>query len=196
MAPPLPIGKKDMGEKPKQPFQILEKTGQLLPEDYLRLRQLARFKLQQFGPSQSIQATDLAHLAWLRLESRDRWREKEHFFAYASVVMRNILVDRARKRSRQLPIADIDSHMLEQIQTAEDCEDPQILAMHEVLQQLEKDHPQVGKILQMRFFVGMNNQEIATATGISERTIQRKVTFGRAYLARRLHPPFHSTIDP
>ena len=196
MAPPLPIGKKDMGEKPKQPFQILEKTGQLLPEDYLRLRQLARFKLQQFGPSQSIQATDLAHLAWLRLESRDRWREKEHFFAYASVVMRNILVDRARKRSRQLPIADIDSHMLEQIQTAEDCEDPQILAMHEVLQQLEKDHPQVGKILQMRFFVGMNNQEIATATSISERTIQRKVTFGRAYLTRRLHPPSHSTVDP
>ena len=184
-----------MGENPKQPFQILEKTGQLLPEDYLRLRQLARFKLQQFGPSQSIQATDLAHLAWLRLESRDRWREKEHFFAYASVVMRNILVDRARRRSRQLPIADIDSHMLEQIQTAEDCEDPQILAMHEVLQQLQKDHPQVGKILQMRFFIGMNNQEIATATGISERTIQRKVTFGRAYLARRLQSPFHCTFD-
>ena len=194
MAPPLPIGTKDMGEKPKQPFQILEKNGQLLPEDYLRLRQLARFKLQQFGPSQSIQATDLAHLTWLRLESRDRWREKEHFFAYASVVMRNILVDRARKRSRQLPMADIDSHMLEQIQTADDCEDPQILAMHEVLQQLEKDHPEVGKMLQMRFFVGMNNQEIATATGISERTVQRKVTFGRAYLARRLQTPSHSTV--
>jgi RNA polymerase sigma factor (TIGR02999 family) len=185
----LPIGTRDMEEKSKQPFQILEKTGQLLPEDYLRLRQLARFKLQQFGPSQSIQATDLAHLAWLRLESRDRWREKEHFFAYASVVMRNILVDRARKRSRQLPMADIDSHMLEQIQTAEDCGDPQILAIHEVLQQLEKDHPEVGKMLQMRFFVGMNNQEIATATGISERTIQRKVTFGRAYLARKLQSP-------
>ena len=183
-----------MEEKSKQPFRILEKTGQLLPEDYLRLRQLARFKLQQFGPSQSIQATDLAHLTWLRLESRDRWREKEHFFAYASVVMRNILVDRARKRSRQLPMADIDSHMLEQIQTAEDCEDPQILAMHEVLQQLEKDHPEVGKMLQMRFFVGMNNHEIVTATGISERTIQRKVTFGRAYLARRLQSPSHSTV--
>ena len=189
MEHPWPIGKRDMEKKPKQPFRILENTGQMLPEDYLRLRQLARFKLQQFGPSQSIQATDLAHLTWLRLESRDRWREKEHFFAYASVVMRNILVDRARKRSRQLPMADIDSHMLEQIQTADDCEDPQILAMHEVLQQLEKDHPEVGKMLQMRFFVGMNNQEIATATGISERTIQRKVTFGRAYLARKLQSP-------
>ncbi len=192
MEHPWPIGTRDMEKKSKQPFRILENTGQMLPEDYLRLRQLARFKLQQFGPSQSIQATDLAHLTWLRLESRDRWREKEHFFAYASVVMRNILVDRARKRSRQLPMADIDSHMLEQIQTADDCEDPQILAMHEVLQQLEKDHPEVGKMLQMRFFVGMNNQEIATATGISERTIQRKVTFGRAYLARKLQspPPF------
>jgi len=194
MEHPWPIGKRDMEKKPKQPFRILENTGQMLPEDYLRLRQLARFKLQQFGPSQSIQATDLAHLTWLRLESRDRWREKEHFFAYASVVMRNILVDRARKRSRQLPMADIDSHMLEQIQTADDCEDPQILAMHEVLQQLEKDHPEVGKMLQMRFFVGMNNQEIATATGISERTVQRKVTFGRAYLARRLQTPSHSTV--
>ena len=194
MEHPWPIGKRDMEKKSKQPFRILENTGQMLPEDYLRLRQLARFKLQQFGPSQSIQATDLAHLTWLRLESRDRWREKEHFFAYASVVMRNILVDRARKRSRQLPMADIDSHMLEQIQTADDCEDPQILAMHEVLQQLEKDHPEVGKMLQMRFFVGMNNQEIATATGISERTVQRKVTFGRAYLARRLQSPSHSTV--
>ena len=194
MEHPWPIGKRDMEKKSKQPFRILENTGQILPEDYLRLRQLARFKLQQFGPSQSIQATDLAHLTWLRLESRDRWREKEHFFAYASVVMRNILVDRARKRSRQLPMADIDSHMLEQIQTADDCEDPQILAMHEVLQQLEKDHPEVGKMLQMRFFVGMNNQEIATATGISERTVQRKVTFGRAYLARRLQSPSHSTV--
>ena len=194
MEHPWPIGTRDMEKKSKQPFRILENTGQMLPEDYLRLRQLARFKLQQFGPSQSIQATDLAHLTWLRLESRDRWREKEHFFAYASVVMRNILVDRARKRSRQLPMADIDSHMLEQIQTADDCEDPQILAMHEVLQQLEKDHPEVGKMLQMRFFVGMNNQEIATATGISERTVQRKVTFGRAYLARRLQSPSHSTV--
>ena len=194
MEHPWPIGTRDMEKKSKQPFRILENTGQMLPEDYLRLRQLARFKLQQFGPSQSIQATDLAHLTWLRLESRDRWREKEHFFAYASVVMRNILVDRARKRSRQLPMADIDSHMLEQIQTADDCEDPQILAMHEVLQQLEKDHPEVGKMLQMRFFVGMNNQEIATATGISERTVQRKVTFGRAYLARRLQTPSHSTV--
>ncbi len=194
MEHPWPIGTRDMEKKSKQPFRILENTGQMLPEDYLRLRQLARFKLQQFGPSQSIQATDLAHLTWLRLESRDRWREKEHFFAYASVVMRNILVDRARKRSRQLPMADIDSHMLEQIQTADDCEDPQILAMHEVLQQLEKDHPEVGKMLQMRFFVGMNNHEIATATGISERTIQRKVTFGRAYLARRLQSPSHSTV--
>ena len=194
MEHPRPIGTRDMEKKSKQPFRILENTGQMLPEDYLRLRQLARFKLQQFGPSQSIQATDLAHLTWLRLESRDRWREKEHFFAYASVVMRNILVDRARKRSRQLPMADIDSHMLEQIQTADDCEDPQILAMHEVLQQLEKDHPEVGKMLQMRFFVGMNNQEIATATGISERTVQRKVTFGRAYLARRLQSPSHSTV--
>ena len=183
-----------MRQKPKHSFQVLEKNGQLLPEDYLRLRQLARFKLQQSGHNQSIQATDLAHLAWLRLESRDRWQEKEHFFAYASVVMRNILVDRARKRSRQPPMADIDSNMLEKIQAAEDCGDPQILAMHEVLQQLEKHHPEVGEMLQMRFFVGMNNQEIATATGISERTIQRKITFGRAYLASRLQSPPHSTM--
>ena len=183
-----------MEENSKHPFQILENTGQLLPENYLRLRQLARFKLKQFAPSQSIQATDLAHLAWLRLESRDQWREKEHFFAYASVVMRNILVDRARKRSRQLPMADMDTHMLEQIQTADDCEDPQILAMHEVLQQLEKDHPEVGRILQMRFFMGMNNLEISSVTDLSERTVQRKVTFGRAYLAKRLQFASHSNF--
>ncbi|HCB98991.1 MAG TPA: hypothetical protein DEP78_12055 [Verrucomicrobiales bacterium] len=166
----------------------------VLPEDYLRLRRMARAKLRQYAYHHSIQATDLVHLAWLKMEDHSTPSDKEHFFSYASVVMRNILVDRARKRSRQLPMADIDSHMLEQIQTAEDCEDPQILAMHEVLQQLEKDHPEVGKMLQMRFFVGMNNHEIATATGISERTIQRKVTFGRAYLARRLQSPSHSTV--
>ena len=91
-------------------------------------------------------------------------------------------------------MADIDGHMLEQIRAAEDCEDPQILAMRRSAPTTGKDHPEVGKMLQMRFFVGMNNQEIATATGISERTVQRKVTFGRAYLARRLQSPSHSTV--
>ena len=175
------------GREVKTALSILEKTGQLLPKITCGFDNWRASNCNSLAPPIH-PGNRSGSFAWLRLESRDRWRRK-NIFSYASVVMRNILVDRARKRSRQLPMADIDSHMLEQIQTAEDCEDPQILAMHEVLQQLEKDHPEVGKMLQMRFFVGMSNQEIATATGISERTIQRKVTFGRAYLARKLQSP-------
>ena len=125
-----------MEEKSKQPFQILEKTGQLLPEDYLRLRQLARFKLQQFGPTNPSRHRS-AHLAWLRLEA-ETGGGKRTFFCLRLCGDAQHSRRSCQKCPRQLPMADIDSHMLEQIQTAEDCEDPQILAMHEVLQQLEQ----------------------------------------------------------
>ena len=67
----------------------------VLPEDYLRLRRMARAKLRQYAYHHSIQATDLVHLAWLKMEDHSTPSDKEHFFSYASVVMRNILVDRA-----------------------------------------------------------------------------------------------------
>ena len=77
----------------------------VLPEDYLRLRRMARAKLRQYAYHHSIQATDLVHLAWLKMEDHSTPSDKEHFFSYASVVMRNILVDRARKRLRQVEAA-------------------------------------------------------------------------------------------
>ena len=119
----------------------------VLPEDYLRLRRMARAKLRQYAYHHSIQATDLVHLAWLKMEDHSTPSDKEHFFSYASVVMRNILVDRARKRLRQVEAAEAHPDAMDGVQSADDCNDSQLIQMDEALAKLGEHYPQCSEMV-------------------------------------------------
>jgi RNA polymerase sigma factor (TIGR02999 family) len=157
-----------------------------LPEIYSRLKQMARAKLMRFSNHHSLHATDLVHIAWMKLQPGRTWKDERHFFAYAATVMRNILVDRARKRQRvshggHLRPLDIDS-----VEIAEECSDDQLLMVEEALECLKEVHPQHAKLIHLRFFIGMTTREIAGLMELSESSIKRMLVFARAWLVRFL----------
>ena len=163
-----------------------ETTSHRMPEGYLRLRQIARSYVGRFSSTGSIQATELVHMAWLRVKPERVWKNKEEFLAYVTVVMKNILLDRARKRTRQQDHFRTIYSDFSDIQKPDDCSDEQIILMHQALEQMQRSEPESAKVISLRFFVGLTNREIAEATDSSERTVKRKIAFARAYLKRSI----------
>ena len=157
-----------------------------LPQEYLRLRQIARSYVSKFSCTQSIQATELVHMAWMKLESARNWKDREEFLAYTAVVMKNILLDRARKRIRQERYLQSHPAELSHIQTPHDCSDDQFIVLNQALEQMQERHSESAKLIALRFFIGLSNREIAQVLDSSERTVKRKIAFARAYLKRSI----------
>ena len=162
-------------------------TSHRVPEDYLRLRQIARGYVSRLSSTGSIQATELVHMAWLRVKPERVWKDKEEFLAYVTVVMKNILLDRARKRVRRNDHFRTVYSDFSDIQKPDDCSDEQIILLHQALEQMQQTEPDSAKVISLRFFVGLTNREIAEATDSSERTVKRKIAFARAYLKRSIN---------
>lgn len=157
-----------------------------LPQEYLRLRQIARSYVSKFSCTQSIQATELVHMAWMKLEPERTWKDREEFLAYTAVVMKNILLDRARKRIRQERHLQSHPAELSHIQTPHDCSDDQFIVLNQALEQMQDRHSESAKLIALRFFIGLSNREIAQVLDSSERTVKRKIAFARAYLKRSI----------
>ena len=166
-------------------------SEQLLPLVYDELRTLAAAKMAQEKPGQTLQATGLVHEAYLRLVDADgptHWNSRRHFFAAAAKAMRNILVDKARRKGRlkrggdqeRLPLEDV-----ELIGAAAPAED--LLALEEALTQLEQENSAQAQIVQLRFFVGLSHEEIAEVLGISDSTVKRHWRYARAWLRQQMH---------
>jgi RNA polymerase sigma factor (TIGR02999 family) len=162
---------------------------QLLPLVYDELRQLAAQKLAQEKPGQTLDATALVHEAYLRLvdvEEAQHWDSRGHFFAAAAIAMRRILVEQARHKQRlkrggqrqRLPLKDIE------LACALPGED--LLALDEALSRLELEDPETARVVQLRFFAGMNHEEVARVLGVSAVTSRRKWRYARACLRRHM----------
>ena len=162
----------------------------LLPLVYDELRKLAKAKLAQEKPGQTLQATALVHEAYLRLvgdESQTQWEHRGHFFAAAAEAMRRILVENARRKGRlrhggghqRQELAEAD------VAIAEPSDD--MLALDEALQQFERDEPRKAELVKLRYFAGLSETEAAAALGISRPTAARWWAFARAWLYDRLH---------
>jgi RNA polymerase sigma factor (TIGR02999 family) len=158
---------------------------ELLPLVYDELRKLAAHKLAQEQPGQTLQATALVHEAYLRLVDVDQgqqWNSRGHFFAAAAEAMRRILVEDARhKRSlkaggdrRRLDLAD-----LEPVATARDDE---LLALDEALDKLERQDPRKARLVKLRFFAGLTNEQAAGVLGISTSTADNDWAYARCWL--------------
>jgi RNA polymerase sigma factor (TIGR02999 family) len=166
----------------------LKVSGELLPPLYEELRKLAAARMAREAPFQTLQPTALVHEVWLRLtrSGEQRWQNRAHFFAAAAEAMRRILVERARRKRRLRHGGDQQRVELEQANVMAEGEDARMLELDEALQALELQSPDQAQVVKLRFFAGLGNSEIATALGVSEKTVQRYWAHAKAWLYQRI----------
>ena len=160
----------------------------LLPLVYQELRRLAAAKMAHEPQGHTLQPTALVHEAWLRLsqEGRSEWKNREQFYAMAAEVMRRILVDRARRRRAPKHGGDLQRVELDAIELPVPENDALVLDVHNALEQLAAEDPEKAAVVKLRFFVGLENAEVAALLGVSERTVQRHWAFAKAWLYRAM----------
>ena len=162
---------------------------QLLPYVYDELRRQARFLMSSERSDHTLQPTALVHEAFLKLSEQTgiEWRDRSHFYGFASRIMRQILVDHARLHATAKRGNHPIHFSLDDVQVPIEERAESILILNEVLERLENFDEQQAKIVEMRFFGGMNNEEIAENLKISERTVGREWQAARLWLYRELN---------
>jgi RNA polymerase sigma factor (TIGR02999 family) len=160
----------------------------LFPQVYDELRRMAGGRLRHERPDHTLGATELVHEAFFRLVQLDRidWRGRAHFLAIASQAMRNVLLDHAERRGAQKRGGGARAVTLERIEVPNDMPTDEVLALCEALERLEKLEPRQARVVECRFFGGLNLDETAEALGISAATVSRDWTIARAWLHAQL----------
>ena len=168
--------------------QPSQQSSQLFALLYDELRRMARNHLRRENPGHTLSATGLAHEAWFRMagQTRTQWRNRNHFLAVSSTMMRRILVNhelarRADKRDVQLVPVTLSG--LEPIGAAADRD---LVAVHEALLAFEEVDARAAKVVDLRFFGGLENEEVALALDVSLATVKRDWAVARAWLHREL----------
>src|SRR5690349_24557536 len=157
---------------------------QLLPLVYQELRKLAALKMSREKPGQTLQATALVHEAYLRLtdgEPAPHWNSRGHFFAAAAEAIRRILVENARHKQslkrgagrRRVELGTVEPEI---VGPADD-----ILALHEALEKLEAQDARKARLVKLRFFAGLTNEQAAQALGISASTADNDWAYARSW---------------
>jgi RNA polymerase sigma factor (TIGR02999 family) len=142
---------------------------------YDELRRLAASRMAREQPGHTLQPTALVHEAWLRLAAADgnRWQSRAHFFGAAAEAMRRILVDNARRKAQLKRGGNPERVELPESQILAPEGDDKVLQVHAVLDELAAEDPLKAEIVKLRFFVGLNHQEIADALELNEKTVRR-----------------------
>jgi RNA polymerase sigma factor (TIGR02999 family) len=156
----------------------------LLALVYDELRRLAAYKMAQEVPGQTLQPTALVHEVWLKLVGvgEQKFENRTHFFAVAAEAMRRLLIDRARRRQTQRHGGRYERVELEETGLAVPDEDDHLLAVNEALEKLSHEYPVQARVVKLRYFGGMTNEEIAHTLGLSCSTVKNYWSFARAWL--------------
>ena len=160
----------------------------LLPLVYQELRRLAHFQLRKERPDHTLQSAALVHEAYLRLLGMNapKWEGRTHFFAIAAHLMREILVDYARRHRAAKRGAEAPRISLEEATALTRKTDVDVLALDDALNSLAQVDPRQSKVVELRFFAGLALEEIAEALDIAPATVQRDWTAARAWLYREI----------
>jgi RNA polymerase sigma-70 factor, ECF subfamily len=137
----------------------------------------------------TLSATALVSEAWLRMteQTRTQWQSRQHFLAVAATMMRRILVNHELARRADKREADLVPLTLSGLGAAEPSSNgPEVVAVHEALLAFEALDPRAAKIVELKFFGGLDQDEIAEALGISIATVKREWTLAKAWLHREL----------
>ena len=172
--------------------------GRLAEHVYPEFRRMARRYMKNEGHSNTLQATAIIHEVYLRLVdvTNVEWHARAQFFAMAAQMMRRILVDAARsrrshKRGGIAPKVNIDETALLSPAT-----DRSILALDEALTAFSEVAPRQAKVVELRYFGGLTEEEIVAVLEISPRTVRRDWDLAKAWLLRELSPPTRAPLAP
>jgi RNA polymerase sigma factor (TIGR02999 family) len=166
-----------------------EAEARLMELTYHELRKIAAGHMRRERSGHSLQTTDLVHEAYLRLvdQAATPLRDRAHFFQVAAHVMRQILIDRARKRHAGKRGGGVPEISLDRALDIAEAHSGDLLALEEALTRLENVDVRQSQVVEMRFFAGMSEDEIAKVLGISARTVNREWRMARAWLYKELY---------
>ena len=165
-----------------------EALDRLVPLVYDELRNVARRRLQREQPGHPLQATALVHEVYLRLVDVDRLtlNNRTHFFAVAAKLMRQILVDYARRQHADKRGGGVTLLSVDDVSPTAQPQSVDVLALDEALEALSAIDARQVSVVELRFFGGLDIQEAAEALGISTATVEREWALAKAWLLRRL----------
>lgn len=154
---------------------------ELLPVVYQELRRLAAAKLSNEQPGQTLDATGLVHEAWLKLADVSiDWNDRTHYIRTAATAMRQILVDRAR--AKLTAKRGGNNCRVEFNDFSAPLPDDELLQLDEALTQLALIKPDHAKLVELRYFAGMSNEEASASLNISQATGTRMMNYAKAWL--------------
>lgn len=158
---------------------------------YDDLRQIAHARLRRRSRRMTLNTTALVSEAFLRFADDERLHvnDREHFFRYASTVMRSVIVDIARKRYAQKRGGNVHVVALTTDVSDNSADELEVLGVHQALDELARVDPQMVTVVELRYFAGLTEREAAEALGVSERTVRRIWRRAQLWLADALGPP-------
>jgi len=162
----------------------------LVPLVYEDLRHIARRYMRRQGSTITVDTTGLVHEAYLRLvdQTQIRWKDRDHFLSVYAVVMRNLLVDMARKRQAAKRGGDQQRITFDENLVRIDEQADQLIALDGALTRLAELEERLAHVVECRFFAGLSEDETAKALGVTTRTVQRDWAKAKALLNQWLNP--------
>lgn len=156
---------------------------------YQHLRRMARYYAREKGAGNSLQATALVNEVYLRLVDVKNidWQQRTQFFALSAELMRRILVDAARTRGAAKRGGGAIRVNMDEVAVVSPEPDRFILALDDALDELAKSAPRQAKVVELRYFGGMTEEEVAEALNSSPRTVRRDWQFAKAWITRALN---------
>jgi RNA polymerase sigma factor (TIGR02999 family) len=166
----------------------------LIPQVYKELRRLAHFQLQNERPNHTLQSTALVHEAYARLvgQNSTEFESRTHFLAISAQLMRQILVDYARRHRAGKRGGGACLLTLDEALVSSKGKDVDVVALDDALTELAKIDERQSRVVELRFFAGLSLEETAQALEVGTATVQRDWTMARAWLFRELS----EKVDP
>ena len=155
---------------------------------YTELKRIARSRLAGESPGRTLDTCGLVHEAWMRLEgsSPEEWRDRQQFYAAATEAMRRILIEAARRRLAAKRGGGEAPIPMDQVELLAPLPDERLIAVHEVLEQLEQENKMNAQIVKLRYFAGLKHDEIAGLLEVNEKTVRRRWEIAKVWLFRAL----------
>ena len=185
-----------MGLNSKQVTQLLidwskgneQALETLMPLVYAELRQMAKRYMRKQPSGHTFQTTELIHEAYLKLAGNEdkEWKNRTHFFGVASQAMRHILVDHARTKTTDKRGGNPARVVLDETAAVTPARANEIIALNDALVELETLDERKSRVVELKFFGGLSQQQIAEVLGVSRETIKRDWRFSRTWLLREL----------
>jgi len=185
-----------MGLPPGEITQLLLKAKKgdrqaesaLIPLVYAELRRLARCYMRNERPDHTLQATALVHEAYLKLieQTEITWQNRAHFFAVAAQLMRRILVDHARAKRAEKRGGSREKISLDGAVAFSPERPDEFLALNQALDRLSQLDPRQVRIVELKYVVGLTDEEAAEVLAVSPRTVKRDWAVAKAWLYREL----------